>query len=307
MSRLDTASANVGIGASRGFLGAVFAEIRPLQWTKNAFVLAPLFFSLQLFDGQALTRSLLGTAAFCFAASSIYVLNDVLDVEADRAHPDKRNRPIASGELSISVAWGLSAVLAVVSSLGSIALEPVFGLVILAYLAMNVFYSLHGKKIVILDVMLIAAGFVLRVYGGTKLVGVSPSKWILICTSMLALFLGFTKRKRELCRAKDRAPIARDVLSKYSHAFLDQMINVATAGAVMSYALYTVSDDTVAHFGTNRLIYTVPFVIYGVYRYLYLTQASEHTENPAKTIVRDSGMLINFGLWVGAVAALIYL
>jgi 4-hydroxybenzoate polyprenyltransferase len=280
--------------------------LRPSQWAKNLFVLAPLVFSHRLSDPRALERALLAFAAFCAAASAIYLVNDLRDREEDRNHPRKRHRPIASGALSPAVAAIAAAVLAgaaaaLVWPLGRSATG-----FLAAYVALNLAYSMGMKHVVILDVMAIAMGFVLRVLGGAAAIPVPVSKWLLLCTTFVALFLAFSKRRHELTLLDTAAVNHRRVLESYSPAFLDQMINVVTASAVVSYALYATAPETVEKFHSDRLVYTLPLVLFGVFRYLYLTYQTPGEKNPTEAILRDAPFLINVALWGVAVVWIIY-
>jgi 4-hydroxybenzoate polyprenyltransferase len=280
--------------------------LRPAQWAKNFFVLAPLVFAHRLSDPLALRRAIYAFVAFCAAASAIYLINDLRDREEDRHHPRKRHRPIASGALGALPAAIAAAVLAA----GALAivwrLGPATTGFLLAYVTLNLLYSLGMKHIVILDVMAIAMGFVLRVLGGAAAIPVPVSKWLLLCTTFVALFLAFSKRRHELTLLNSDAANQRRVLESYSPAFLDQMINVVTASAVVSYALYATAAETVDKFGSDRLVYTLPMVLFGVFRYLYLTYQTPGEKNPTEAILRDPPFLINLLLWGGAVVWIIY-
>jgi 4-hydroxybenzoate polyprenyltransferase len=280
--------------------------LRPTQWAKNLFVLAPLVFSHRLTDRDALWRALVGFAAFCAAASAIYLLNDLRDREEDRKHPLKRHRPLAAGDLAGGTASLAALALAAIAAWLAWQLGARFGAAIAAYVALNVAYSLGVKHLVILDVMAIAMGFVLRVLGGAAAIPVPVSKWLLLCTIFVALFLAFSKRRHELTLLAGTASQQRRVLDSYSPAFLDQMINVVTAGAVVSYALYATAPETVEKFHTDRLVYTLPLVLFGVFRYLYLTYQTPGERNPTEAILHDRPFLVNLGLWVVAVVWIVY-
>lgn len=285
---------------------AILAAIRPTQWVKNVFLFAGLVFSGNLTHPVVLSRVCSGFMDFCLAAGSIYLLNDIFDLERDRHHPEKRHRPLASGQLSLPAAW-TAAVLLGVSALGlALYLDRAFFRIVLLYLGINLAYSAWLKKVVILDVMCLSSGFVLRVLAGTRLAGVPPSDWLIICTITLALFLGFSKRRHELVLLEANPEDHRRVLGHYSLPFLDQMISVATASTVMAYALYTVAPQTVMRFGTRNLVFTLPFVLYGIYRYLYLIHQKKMGGNPAHALLTDLPLLINAVLWVVAVLIIIY-
>ena len=284
----------------------ILRALRPSQWSKNLFVLAPLVFAHRLTDVEALRRALLAFAAFCAAASAIYLLNDLRDREEDRKHPRKRLRPIASGALATTPAVLAALVLAGAAAGLAWRLGAATAGFLAAYVALNLVYSLGMKHVVILDVMAIAMGFVLRVLGGAAAIPVPVSKWLLLCTIFVALFLAFSKRRHEITLLAADAAQQRRVLDSYSPAFLDQMINVVTASAVVSYALYATAPETVEKFGSDRLVYTLPMVLFGVFRYLYLTYQTPGEKNPTEAILRDPPFLINVALWSLAVVWVIY-
>jgi 4-hydroxybenzoate polyprenyltransferase len=280
--------------------------LRPAQWVKNLFVLAPLVFAQRLFEVETVGRALLAFLAFSAAASATYLVNDLRDLEEDRRHPLKRLRPLASGALSPAVAVAAAAVLAAAAVAAAFFLGRAFAVPLLVYLALNGLYSYGLKHVVILDVMTIAVGFVLRVLAGAGAVGVEVSSWLLLCTIFIALFLGFSKRRHELVLLTAAAPDQRRVLSSYSPAFLDQMINVVTASAVLAYALYAVAPETVEKYHTGKLVYTVPMVLFGIFRYLYLIYQNPQERNPTEAILADAPSLINLMLWSGAVLWIVY-
>jgi 4-hydroxybenzoate polyprenyltransferase len=280
--------------------------LRIRQWNKNLFIFAPLVFSKRLFESQSFLAVLIGFFLFSLASSSVYIFNDIRDIENDRKHPKKQHRPIVSGKISIPFAISLSILLGIVSFIASFYLKPALGWIILGYLILNLLYSITLKRVVILDVMTIAAGFVLRVMAGAEIVAVYPSSWLIICTILLSLFLAFSKRRHELVLLTDRANNHRAVLKHYSSYFLDQMIAVVTAATVISYMLYTVSEDTVQFFGTRHLVWTVPFVLYGIFRYLYLMHQKKESGDPLETVFGDIPMLVNVFLWVMTCIGIIY-
>ena len=280
--------------------------MRPQQWIKNLFLFAALVFSGNLFDARDVSLTIAGFFFFCLASSGVYLFNDVADLENDKLHPVKSQRPLPSGKLSVGSALSASVVLAAAGFAGGLYLRTGFGLLILLYLVINVLYSFKLKDVVIIDVMTISAGFVLRVVAGAVLIGVPTSEWLIICTLLLSLFLGFSKRRHELTFLESGAETHRSVLAHYSPYFLDQMIGIVTASTVMSYALYTISDETVRKFGTNHLYYTVPFVLYGIFRYLYLVHKMEAGGNPTKLAATDLPLLINILLWILSSAIIIY-
>ncbi len=283
---------------------ALFAEMRPQQWTKNVLLFPALLFSQNLTKWRETSLVLAAFGVFCFLSSSIYFLNDLLDIENDRAHPTKCNRPLASGALPIKL--GIAAF--IVFSVGSLGtawwLNPHFGIVATVYFILQVAYSIRLKHLVILDVSCIAAGFVLRTIGGAEVIGVEISSWLLICAMLLSLFLAFGKRRHELILLEDGATAHRKILGEYSIELLDQMISVVTAATVVSYLFYTVAPETVAKFHTKNLIYTSPFVLYGIFRYLYLIHQKQLGGSPEKALLNDPGSIINLLLY-GLVSVII--
>ncbi len=279
---------------------ALLVSVRPKQWVKNLIIFAPLVFSQSLFDLDRTALSAAAFAVFCLLAGSVYLLNDLFDIEKDRQHPIKCKRPLPSGQLKPAIA-----VLALLAfSLGSLAtafiLDLEFGAMALLYFVNNLAYSTFIKHVVIMDVMSIAFGFVLRVLAGAAVIDVPATPWLLMCTVLLALFLGFAKRRHELVLLNDSADSHRRVLEHYTPYFLDQMILIVTASTVMSYALYTMSPETVANFGTQHLIYTIPFVLYGIFRYLYLVHLKEGGGSPTRVLLTDKPLVINIVLWLGS-------
>ncbi|MBI5447051.1 MAG: decaprenyl-phosphate phosphoribosyltransferase [Deltaproteobacteria bacterium] len=287
-------------------LGCLWRSLRPRQWVKNVFVFAPLLFAERLFIGRALTLSLLTFTAFCAVGSAAYLFNDILDADKDRLHPAKRFRPIASGQLPARAAlrWALG--LAAGGILAGFVLHPFAGIILSTYAALNVLYSLWLKHQVILDVFTVASGFVLRVVGGGLTIGVPLSPWLLLCTTLLALFLGFSKRRHELLLLESGAESHRGVLAEYDPRFLDMMIAVVTACTLMSYALYTVSYETVEKFGTRGLVATIPFVLYGICRYLYLVYHREGGGDPTEDLLSDRPTIVNLALWAALVGLILY-
>ena len=280
--------------------------MRPKQWFKNILLFVGLVFSQNLFQIGLFIKVSGGFVLFCLAASSIYVFNDIHDRESDRKHPEKCRRPLAEGTLQVSEAYMVSMVLAAIAFILAFMMDRTFFVILLAYFILNLAYSLKIKQIVILDIMFIASGFVLRIFAGTTLAGVSPSDWLIICTITLSLFLGFSKRRNELVLMGENAGYQRKVLKEYSIHFLDQMISMVTACTVMSYILYTVSPETVNRFGTKNLIFSIPFVLFGVFRYLYLIYLKKTIENPIDLILKDFPSLLNILLWFSAVMIIIY-
>ncbi|HET9298568.1 MAG TPA: decaprenyl-phosphate phosphoribosyltransferase [Candidatus Polarisedimenticolaceae bacterium] len=280
--------------------------LRPRQWVKNVFVLAPLVFAQELGSAVAVETAFLAFVLFCVLSSSVYVLNDLVDAESDRQHPDKRHRPIASGQLDPRAAGVLAASLALAGLAGSLFLGVPFALVAAAYLALNLAYSFALKHMVIVDVMAVAAGFILRAWAGALVLHVALSRWLVLCTGLLALFLGFVKRRQELIARDLDGGQGRAILREYSADFLDQMISVVTASTVVAYSLYAFDPEVARKLGTEHLGLTVPFVLFGIFRYLYLVHRRGQGENPTVLLLGDRPLLINLGLWAGAVVLALY-
>ena len=279
---------------------------RPHQWTKNAFVLAPLLFARVASQPRLLAAAVEATLLFCLASSAVYVLNDVVDAPADRAHPVKRKRPVASGEVSPTLALAFSALLATTAVAGSLRLSRDFALIVGLYFAVNLFYSLGARKVALLDAMLIGVSFVLRVLGGAAAIDVAASHWVLLCTFLLALFLAFSKRRAEL-RLLDSDPgLHRPSLRGYTPELLDRFDAILLAATVVCFALYTVAPETVAKVGSDRLIYGVPFVIYGLFRYLLLVESGGDSGEPGTLALRDGPLLLCVALWTAFSAWVLY-
>jgi 4-hydroxybenzoate polyprenyltransferase len=299
----DTSRSEV---SGRPVLLNLFLSLRPAQWTKNLLVFAGLLFGMRLFDADAVGRALAAFAIFCALSGVVYLLNDVLDRDRDRRHPVKSRRPIASGTVSIGVAVATAAVLGVTALGSAFLLGGRFALVAAAYVGLLVLYSSVLKNIVIIDVLTIAVGFVLRAVAGAVAVQVEISHWLLICTILLALFIALAKRRQELVSLAGEATSHREILGEYSPQLLDQMIAVVTASTLVSYAFYTVSPETQVKFGTQWLGLTIPFPLYGIFRYLYLVHQREGGGSPADLLLTDRPLLACVALWALAVALIIY-
>lgn len=269
------------------------------------FVFAALVFAGRLSDHVAVLHVLGAFAVFCALSSAVYLVNDVRDVEADRAHPVKRRRAIAAGEVVPGTALTMAVVLAAGGLAGAFALEPGFGLVAAAYLLLNFAYSLGLKRVVILDVMMVAAGFLLRAIAGATVIDVEISHWLMLCTGLLALFLGFVKRRQELALLREGAP-TRAILREYSLPFLDQMISVVTGATVVAYSLYAFSPEVAQKLGTQHLGLTIPFVLFGIFRYLYLVHQRGEGENPTAVVLTDPPLILDVALWAVAVLVALY-
>ncbi|MGV3517008.1 decaprenyl-phosphate phosphoribosyltransferase [Luteitalea sp.] len=285
---------------------SLFLALRPAQWTKNLIVFAALIFGQRLLDGEAVVRALVAFLAFCALSGVVYVVNDVVDREADRQHPLKRLRPIAAGALPVPVALGGAAVLVVVALVASLWLGVAFAAHAVAYVALQLAYSLGLKRQVILDVLSIALGFVIRASAGGAAIDVPISQWLLVCTILLALFLALAKRRHEITLLGEEAARHRAILGEYTPYLVDQMIAVVAASTLMGYAVYTVSSDTVERFGTPWLGLTLPFPLYGIFRYLYLVHRRSQGGSPTELLLADRPLLLCVALWGATVVALIY-
>jgi 4-hydroxybenzoate polyprenyltransferase len=279
--------------------------MRPEQWLKNGFVLAPIVFSGLIGDPDAWLRTILAVAAFCAASSAVYLVNDVIDREADRSHPIKKNRAIASGEVSIATALGVALILVTAAAVVAVWLGGWFPAVLGAYVFLVLLYSALLKRAVFLDVLVVAAGFVLRVVGGAVAIDVPVSSWILVVTYLLALYLALGKRRSELVLLGAEAGNHRVVLGHYTLPMVDQAISVVLGATVLAYALYTVAPDTVAKVGSEGLLATVPIVLYGLFRYLYLLHRHELGGSPTKALLTDMPLLVCVVVWLAVAAAVI--
>ena len=281
--------------------------MRPEQWIKNFFVFTALLFSKNLHNPLKGIEAIIGFTIFCMITGCAYMINDLVDLEKDKLHPVKSRRPLASGKLKKDTAVKIVVLVCLTSLFFAFYMNVLFGIIVLAYFLLNIGYSIYLKNIVIIDVVSIAAGFVLRVLGGAVIISVVASQWLILCTILLSLFLGFSKRRHELILLEDSATSHRKVLEHYSPYFLDQMIAVVTASTLICYALYTMSKDTVEKLGTSKLIYTIPFVLYGIFRYLYLVHQKEKGGSPTEIMFTDKPMIINICLWVISSVVFIYI
>jgi len=281
-------------------------SLRPRQWTKNLAVFAPLLFAKELLNGQAVLRACIAVLSFCLLSGGAYLLNDWLDREKDRLHPEKKDRPIAAGLISGRLV-GSSALLCWMAGLALAYLaRPLFAAVAAGYLSLQLLYSALFKRWVIVDVMVIALGFVIRVVGGGIAINVPVSNWLYLCTLLLAVFLGFAKRWHELSSLEADAVGHRENLIEYSLPMLDQMLSIVAASCILAYGLYTVAADTIEHVGSDRLKYTVPFVIYGIFRYLFLIHRRGAGGAPERVLLSDSPMIIDILLYLAVAAWALY-
>ncbi len=281
--------------------------IRVHQWIKNVFVFVPLLFSQHLFNLNYFLDTLSAFCLFCLASSAIYVINDIVDIESDRAHPVKKNRPLPSGHISIQAAIITASILLVLVFWFMMYFNVEFILLVVGFIALNVLYSFWLKNMVLLDIFSIAAGFSIRVLAGAFAIMVPISSWLILTTMFISLFLGVMKRRSELTLVTENSGTqSRKVLGQYSLNFADQMATVASAGVIICYALYTVAPRTVSAFQTERLIYTTPFVVFGIFRFMYLEYMSGKGENTTRALATDFPMIINMLLYVFATIVIVY-
>jgi 4-hydroxybenzoate polyprenyltransferase len=293
----------------------VIQLIRPLHWMKNLVLFAAILFSpakIVLENPDVLFAAFQGFFAFCLISAGVYAFNDLVDLSADRQHPRKKNRPLPSGKVPV---W-LAVLTAFIASAGGIAwaflISPNFGWIVAAYLATNIVYTLGLKHVVILDVLLLSAGFVYRAAGGVAIVGtfvphIYMSYWLILCAFLLSLFLALAKRRHELATLGEGAALHRASLANYSLQMIDQMLAALTSATLVSYSLYTISDDTLLHYGTRNLFWTIPFVVYGLFRYLYLIYSRSEGGDPTSLLVHDKATLVNVTLWAMTAACIVYL
>jgi 4-hydroxybenzoate polyprenyltransferase len=292
--------------AARPLAWSLVRSLRPEQWTKNLIIFGGLLFGQRLFDVQSVLYATAAFAVFCALSGTVYLVNDVADREADRAHPLKRHRPIASGVLGVPAALIAAAAIVVVALTAAFALRPQFGFFALGYVALLACYSGPLKHVVIIDVLTIAIGFVLRAAAGAVVIKVPISNWLLFVTILGALFLALSKRRHELVLLADEATTHRPILQEYTPYLLDQMIAVVTASTLVAYAFYTINPETVEKFHTTHLGLTLPFLLYGIFRYLYLVHQKEGGGSPAEMLLNDRPLLLCVALWALAVALIIY-
>ncbi len=281
--------------------------IRIPQWIKNFFVFVPLVFSLNIFNEKFLITSLIGFFAFCLTSSMIYIINDIIDADADRAHPRKKNRPIAARTISpkqgilVTVIFGIAVIILIYNT------DINFILLLLLFFFINVLYSLKLKHVVLLDIFSIAAGFLIRVLAGAIIIQVAISSWLILTTMFISLFLAIMKRHSELEIVEEGSTTeTRKVLAFYSLNFADQLATIAAAGVIICYALYTVSERTISVFKTENLIYTTPFVVFGIFRYMFLVYMNKQGENTTHILISDLQMIVTVVLYVTFTMLIIY-
>jgi 4-hydroxybenzoate polyprenyltransferase len=292
--------------ARRSNAALLATSLRREQWAKNFLLFAGLLFGGRLLEPDAVLKAIAAFAVFCALSSAIYLVNDIWDRDADRRHPLKQTRPIASGEIGVRLAgWSAATLIAGTTAVAWV-LNSVFGAIATGYVLLLLLYSTTLKHIVILDVLAIAGGFVLRAVAGAVAVTVPIGSWLLVCTTLLALFLALSKRRHELVLLGDGAPHHRRILEQYSPYLLDQMISVVTASTLIAYTVFTLSAETAQRLGTPFLGFTVPFVLYGIFRYLYLVHQKRGGGSPAEMLLTDRPLLVCVALWAGTVVLLMY-
>ena len=285
---------------------SLLKTIRPRQWPKNLFIFAALIFDRQLLTVAPLLRTLAGFVLLCLASGLVYIINDLVDLPRDRQHPTKRLRPLASGRLTVRAARIVAAILAALTLAASLALNLSFGLIVAVYVASNLLYSFWLKHVPIIDVFVVASGFLLRVAAGVALLTVERfSPWLYVCTTLLALYIGFGKRRAELVLLADGANAHRRVLNGYTIPFLDQLIVIVSATTIVAYSLYTFSAPNLP--SNHLMMLTIPFVLYGIFRYLYLVQVENAGGAPEDLFTTDKPLMATFLLWGLAVVAALYL
>lgn len=281
----------------------LFELLRIRQWIKNLLIYIALIFTNNLFNFSLLIKTTIGFILLCFAASSIYIFNDIKDAKEDSHHPEKKRRPIASGKVKTSFAFSISILLIIISLFGSFVIEKKFFIVILIYILLSLSYTLKLKNIVILDILVIATNYVLRAISGAIIINVAISPWLFICTSLLALFVIMAKRRYELNLTS--AIKHRKILEEYSIPLLDEMISVTTASTIAAYALYTFTSETASRH--NYLLLTMPFVLYGIFRYLYLIHKKNLGGSPEYIFLKDIPTIINIILWIISIIIIVYI
>lgn len=287
-------------------LTALVAAMRPKQWTKNLVIFAGLVFSQHFFDVSYLKTSVLAFIAFCLNASSVYLINDLKDIEQDKLHPVKKNRPLPSGKITPTQASIFSLILAVFSLALAFGLGRDYGLLLTFYWIMMISYSFKFKHVVIVDILIISVGFIIRAVSGAVVLDVTISRWLLACAIFLSLFLILAKRRNEIVELGTNAANHRAILEEYGERFLDQMIAVVTACTIISYVLYTVDPETASKFQTHNLVLTVPFVIYGIFRYLYLVYQRNLGGRPEVVLLTDRPIVFSVFLWILVSIVIVY-
>jgi len=280
--------------------------LRPHQWVKNGFVLAPVIFAGKLLDTPSLVLESAAFAMFCLVSSGVYAFNDVSDREKDRAHPTKKDRPVAAGQIPVPAALLVGSGLVTTGVVGALIIGKPFLWCVLFYLLLQFGYNVAFRQIVILDILAVALGFVTRAVAGSFAIDVVISPWLILCSLLIALFLGFAKRRQELMLLGTAAPGHRSILREYSVPLLDQLIGIVTAATIVCYAIYTLTPEVTQRLGSRYMILTLPFVLYGVFRYLYLVHVHDKGGSPTRDLLADAPLLLSVLLWTLTSVALIY-
>jgi 4-hydroxybenzoate polyprenyltransferase len=283
---------------------SIVKTLRIKQWVKNAFILFPIIFAGQITRPASLLNVLKTFVGFCLVSSSIYILNDIFDRKEDQFHPKKSNRPIAKGEISIPAATVLLFIFMTMGLWICLSVDPILLYIAAVYIFLHLIYNYFTKRIVILDVIFVAMGFLIRIWAGSYAADVLPSQWLQLCVFLLALFLGFTKRRFEIANLKEKAADHRSVLAQYTVYLLDQIIIVCSTLAIVFYGLYTISPEVMQR--SNNMLYTIVFVIYGIFRYLYLLHVKKLGDDPGEMLFLDKPLLIDVVLWITCIFAIIY-
>ena len=284
----------------------IILSLRPKQWSKNLIIFAGLVFSQNLLNINYLGRSVAAFFIFCLLSGAVYIINDIIDREQDRRHPVKSKRPIASGTPSVSSAVIFAVIFTIASLIFAYLINLPFFLVAFAYFLLMLAYSFFLKKIVILDVLVVAIGFALRAFAGTVAISVELSVWLFLCAILLALFLAISKRRHELVLFEENATSHRLVLGEYSKLLLDQMISIVTAATIIAYSIYTIAPETVAKFHSKNLVLTIPFVLYGIFRYLYLIYQKQLGGSPERVLLEDRSLIISILAWLFSIVLILY-
>jgi 4-hydroxybenzoate polyprenyltransferase len=284
----------------------IILSLRPKQWSKNLIIFAGLVFSQNLLNINYLGRSVAAFFIFCLLSGAVYIINDIIDREQDKRHPVKSKRPIASGTLNVSSAIIFAVIFTIASLIFAYLINLPFFLVAFAYFLLMLAYSFFLKKIVILDVLVVAIGFALRAFAGTVAISVELSVWLFLCAILLALFLAISKRRHELVLFEENATSHRLVLGEYSKLLLDQMISIVTAATIIAYSIYTIAPETVAKFHSKNLVLTIPFVLYGIFRYLYLIYQKQLGGSPERVLLEDQSLIISILAWLFSIVLILY-
>jgi len=285
----------------------IILTLRPKQWTKNLIIFAGLVFSQNFFKLNYFLKTISAFIIFCLLSGIVYIINDIIDRKADQKHPEKSKRPIASGKLRVNFAIIIAIILALISLIFAFLLNFPFFLVAISYFTLMILYSFLFKKIVILDVIIVATGFALRTLAGTVVIAVEISVWLFLCSILLALFLAISKRRHEIVFLDDGGLSHRTVLGQYSKQLLDQLISIVTSATIVAYSIYTIAPETVTKFHSKNLVLTIPFVLYGIFRYLYLIYQKQLGGSPERVLLEDKPLIISILLWLISIAVIIYL